>query len=402
MLNILVIEDSNTYAKLIKFHLEKNIVGVRCDIVSSFEELKNSDIDKYELFIVDMILIDSEKDHIDYLLKNNKKIILMTQYRDKFFKEKLKYDFFIMDYILKDDISILNYLKRIVKRFYKNRFLNVLVVEDSLTVRNLEKRYLALFNFNVFTAKDVKDAITILKKESINLIITDLTMPKISGEELIKFVREKYVMEELPIMVVSSNSEKDKLIEVLKLGVNDFLTKPFLKEEFLIRVLNIVDIYEVLRSYEDSMFKDGLTGVYNRLFLENKLDDIFSQHSQKSIVMIDIDFFKKINDTYGHQVGDKVLKELASLLKGSIRKNDFVIRYGGEEFLIYLPFTDKKQAYLIISKIKEVLKKLEKVVPYTFSAGIADEGETLAQMIKIADNRLYKAKKNGRNRIVYE
>ena len=402
MLNILVIEDSNTYAKLIKFHLEKNIVGVRCDIVSSFEELKKSDINKYELFIVDMILIDSEKEHIDYLLKNNKKIILMTQYRDKFFREKLKYDFFIIDYILKDDISILNYLKRIVKRFYKNRFLNVLVVEDSLTVRNLEKRYLTLFNFNVFTAKDVKEAIKVLKKESINLIITDLTMPNISGEELIKFVREKYLMEELPIMVVSSNNEKDKLIEILKLGVNDFLTKPFLKEEFLIRVLNIVDIYEVLRKYEDSMFKDGLTGVYNRLFLENKLDDIFSQHSQKSIVMLDIDFFKKINDTYGHQIGDEVLKELASLLTRSIRKNDFVIRYGGEEFLIYLPFTDKKDAYLIVSKIKEILRKLEKAVPYTFSAGIADEGETLAQMIKIADNRLYKAKKEGRNRIVYE
>jgi len=401
VLNILILEDSKTYSKLIKFQLEKNIVGIKCDIAYSFEELQKIDIDKYELFIVDMILKDSEKEHIKYLLDRNKKIILMTQYKDEFFKKKSKLDFYIIDYIIKEDISILNYLKRIVKRFYKNRFLNVLVVEDSLSIRNLEMRYLSLLNFNVFSASNGKEALNILENKKMNLIITDLNMPFMNGEELITNIRNKYSMEELPIIVVSSNNEKEKLIEILKLGVNDFLHKPFLKEEFLIRILNIVDVYEVLRKYEDSMFKDGLTGVYNRLFLENKLDDIFSQHSQKSIVMLDIDFFKKINDTYGHQVGDKVLKELAALLARSIRKNDFVIRYGGEEFLIYLPFTDKKNAYLIVSKIKESLRKLEKAVPYTFSAGISGEGETLAEMIKIADNRLYKAKKEGRNRIVY-
>jgi len=402
VLNILILEDSKTYSKLIKFQLEKNIVGIKCDIAYSFEELQKIDIDKYELFIVDMILKDSEKEHIKYLLDRNKKILLMTQYKDEFLKKKSKLDFYIIDYIIKEDISILNYLKRIVKRFYKNRFLNVLVVEDSLTIRSLEMRYLSLLNFNVFSATNGKEALNILENKKMNLIITDLNMPFMNGEELITNIRSKYSMEELPIIVVSSNNEKEKLIEILKLGVNDFLHKPFLKEEFLIRILNIVDVYEVLRKYEDSMFKDGLTGVYNRLFLENKLDDIFSQHSQKSIVMLDIDFFKKINDTYGHQVGDKVLKELAALLARSIRKNDFVIRYGGEEFLIYLPFTDKKNAYLIVSKIKESLRKLEKAVPYTFSAGISDEGETLAEMIKIADNRLYKAKKEGRNRIVYE
>ncbi len=402
MLNVLVIEDSNTYAKLIKFHLEKNIVGIKCNIVSSFEELKNSDINKYDLFIVDMILGDSEKEHIEYLLNKNKKIILMTQYKDEFFKNKSKLDFYIIDYILKDNISTLNYLKRVVKRFYKNRFLNVLVVEDSLSIRNLEMRYLSLLNFNVFSASNGKDALQVLKNRSINLIVTDLNMPIMNGEELIFSLREKNSMEELPVIVVSSSNEKEKLIEILKLGVNDFLHKPFLKEEFLIRILNIVDIYEVLRSYEDSMFKDGLTGVYNRLFLENKLDDIFAQHPQKSIIMVDIDFFKKINDTYGHQVGDKVLKEIATFLKNNIRKNDFVIRYGGEEFLIYLPFTTKKQAFLIIHKIKELLKESKKVVPYTFSAGIANEGETLAEMIKMADSRLYEAKKEGRNKIVYE
>jgi len=401
LLKILIVEDSKTYAKLIKHHLEKYIIGLRCDIVGSFEELKKIDLNKYTLFIVDMILPDSEKEHIDYLISLRKKIILITQYKDIFFTQKAKYDTFIIDYIIKDDISILNYLKRIVKRFYKNRFLNVLIAEDSLSIRNLEKKYLELFNFNVLTAKNGEEAAEIIENNKIDLLITDLNMPDVSGEDLIKFVRERFIMEELPIMVISSNNEKDKLIEILKLGVNDFLNKPFLKEEFLIRIINIIDIYEMLRSYEDAVFKDALTGVYNRLFLENKLDDIFKQHKQKTIVMVDLDHFKKINDKYGHQVGDEVLKHFAKILKTNLRKNDIVIRYGGEEFLIYFPFTTKTQGYVIMHKIKNILKESEKPVDYTFSAGIADEGETLPEMIKIADKRLYKAKEK-RDNIVYK
>jgi len=401
LLNILIVEDSKTYAKLIKFHLEKHIISLKCDIVSTFDELKYIDIDNYKLFIVDMILTDSEKEHIDYLIKKNKKIILMTEFKDIFFEQKAKYDACIIDYIIKSDITILNYLKRVVKRFYKNRFLNVLVVEDSLSVRNLEKKYLELYNFNVYSAKDGKEALEIIKNNKINLLITDLNMPNIDGEDLIKIIREKYLMEDLPIIVISSNSEKDKLIEILKLGVNDFLEKPFLKEEFLIRITNIIDVYEILRDYEDAAFKDSLTNIYNRLFLENKLDDIFKQNSQKSVVMIDLDHFKNINDTYGHQKGDEVLRHFSEILKTNLRKNDVIIRYGGEEFLIFLPLTTKTQAYVIIHKIKNILNSAKKPLAYTFSAGIADEGETLPEMIKIADKRLYKAKEK-RNSIVYK
>jgi len=401
-LKILIIEDSITYAKLIKFQLEKNIIGLSADIIASFEELKKIDLEEYELFIVDMILIDSEREHINYLLERNKKIILITQYQEEFFKHKAKLDFHIVDYIIKDDISILNYLKRLVKRFYKNQFLNVLVAEDSVSVRNLEKKYLELFNLNVLSAKDGKEAYEIVNNKKVDLLITDINMPHIDGEKLIKMIREKYSVEELPIMVISLNNEKEELINILKLGINDYLTKPFLKEEFIIRIMNILDIYELLKSYEDSMFRDGLTNIYNRFFLENKMDDIFRQNKTKTIVMVDIDFFKKINDKYGHQMGDEVLKFFAKILKNNIRKNDFVIRYGGEEFLIYLPSTTKIEAYVIMHKIRNILKIDKKPVDFTFSAGIADEGETLPEMIQLADERLYKAKKEGRDRIVYK
>jgi len=115
--------------------------------------------------------------------------------------------------------------------------------------------------------------------------------------------------------------------------------------------------------------------------------------------MLDIDFFKKINDTYGHQVGDEILKYFANTIKNSIRKSDYLVRYGGEEFLLFLPNIVKEEAKLILYKIKKNLKPY-KGINFTFSAGIASEGDKLAEMIKIADEKLYQAKRDGRNKIV--
>ena len=117
------------------------------------------------------------------------------------------------------------------------------------------------------------------------------------------------------------------------------------------------------------------------------------------LIMIDLDHFKKINDTYGHQIGDEILRHFASTIKDNIRKSDLAIRYGGEEFIIFLPESYKKEALIVLHKIKKALRPY-KDINFTFSAGIADEGKTLAEMIKLADERLYKAKKEGRNRII--
>jgi len=126
---------------------------------------------------------------------------------------------------------------------------------------------------------------------------------------------------------------------------------------------------------------------------------IFNSYEYKSLAMLDIDHFKKINDTYGHQSGDKVLKHLANLMTSIVRKSDIVMRYGGEEFLIFMPNTTKEEAYIVLQKIRSALTPCNNI-KYTFSAGIADEGETLAEMIKLADEKLYKAKREGRNKVI--
>jgi diguanylate cyclase (GGDEF)-like protein len=397
-MKVLIVEDNQMYAKLIKTNLEKKLIFLKCDIISSFEELKNR-LD-YDLYIVDYVLPDTKEDeHIKFLISNNKKVIVITQFEEIFSKSEVKQK--VVDYIIKEDVSVLNYLVNLVKRIYKNRDLTVLVAEDSTSVRNYEKFILELLNLRVIEAKDGKEALNRLKEEKVDFIITDLEMPNIDGLNLIKEVRQNYDMDKLPILVVSGEESMYKTIKVLKLGANDFIKKPFLKEEFTIRVKNILDMYDYLIEYKKEAFIDGLTEVYNRKFLETELEKLFRLYDKKTIAMLDIDFFKKINDTYGHQIGDEVLKHFANTIKKVIRRSDIIIRYGGEEFLIFMPNTNKKEAMIVLLKIKKALTPVNNI-DYTFSAGVADEGENLIEMIKTADERLYKAKKTGRNKVVIE
>jgi len=398
-MKILVVEDSQVYASLIKANINKYIFFAQCDIISSFDELKNLKKD-YDLYIVDYVLTDTQKDeHIKFLLERNKKIIIMTAFEDKLLLSNIKNK--VIDYIIKEDISVIYYLIKLLKRLYKNRHINVLLIEDSLLIRKHEKKILQMLNLNVLEAKDGEEALKILKKEEINLIITDIEMPKKNGIELVKEVRKNYKMDTLPILVISGEKNEDSALKILKLGANDFIKKPFLKEEFIIRVNNLLDLYDYLFEYKHLSIIDSLTGIYNRTYLEYNFEKIYSIFSKKSVAMLDIDFFKKINDKYGHQVGDKVLKYFAKLIKNTLRKDDIVIRYGGEEFLIFMPNTSKKEANILLTKIKILLKQdKDKPVDFTFSAGIADEVNNLAEIIKKADERLYKAKENGRNQIV--
>jgi diguanylate cyclase (GGDEF)-like protein len=396
-MEILIVEDSIVFRNAIKNKIEKNLLFATCSSVTTFEELIEEK--DYDIYICDYNLPDAPNgEHIEYLLRKNKDVIVVTKFEaefmDSFIKDK------VLEYLIKDDNSMLDYLVKFVRRINRNKNLNILVVEDSLSVRNLVMSILDKLKLNIFEAKNGCEALNILENKNIDLIITDLTMPQMSGKELIKKVRKKKKMSELPIVVISSLDDNTTFLKALKLGANDYLKKPFLKEELIIRVNNLLDLYDSFKKINSQLQKDPLTGVYNRFFLENVLENMFNMYEKKSIAMLDIDFFKKINDTYGHQHGDKVLKDFANNIKGVVRKSDIVVRYGGEEFLIFMPNTSKEEGFIALLKIKEAIKKSE--FNYTFSGGIADEGETLAEMIKIADNRLYNAKKEGRNKIIFK
>jgi len=397
-LDVLIIEDNIVYSKTIKNRLENQLVFVRCDVVRSFEELKKAYKNKkYDLFICDLFLPDAKGEQIDFLIKNSEKVILMTGYEEFELADELKNS--ILDYIIKDDISTIDYLVNFIRRLHKNPHVNILVVDDSKPVREYEKNILSKMFFNVFSAKNGKEALKIFESNDIDLVITDLVMEEMDGLSLIKKIRHSKKMTELPVIAISSSEEKKIFLKSLKLGANDYLKKPFEKEELVLRVNNLLDLYENYKKIQEKLIIDPLTEVYNRFYLENVLEKVFNNYEKKSIAMLDIDYFKNLNDTYGHQFGDEVLKYFAKTIKNNVRKSDIVVRYGGEEFLIFMPNTTKKEAFIVLLKIVKDLQPY-KDIKFTFSAGIADEGETLAEMIKKADSRLYEAKESGRNKIV--
>ena len=399
LLNILLIEDNKTYQKAIVKFIEKELLFVKFKIIDSFEKLKKINIKAFDIAICDYILPDTKEDeHIQYVV-NKINTIVLTKYRNE--NTKLKFIDNVLDYIYKDDINTFRYLAQLVKRYNKNKNRTILIVDDSVVIRNKILKYLKLFNLNVFEAKDGKEAKNILEKEKIDLVITDIIMPVMNGFDLVKNIRKEKTFEELPVLGISGFNEEDESIKLLKAGANDFIKKPFTKEELLIRIGNLLDLYDFINQYKKKSQIDPLTKAFNRSILESKIESLFYIYDKKTICMLDIDFFKKINDNYGHQTGDKILSFFAYHIKQYIRKNDFLIRYGGEEFLIFMPNTTKQEAYIVLFKIKNTLQSLNGIY-FTFSAGIADEGDTLVEMIKTADERLYQAKKEGRNKIIFK
>jgi len=399
-LDILLIEDNKVYAKAVTQVLQKHLLFADIKSISSFKELLDKNLDKFSLFIVDYNLPDTKADeHIKYLLDKDKKIIILTaNFNDEVRK---KYIEKVIDYVYKEDNSTIYYLLNLIKRYQKNEGKSVLLVDDSSFERKRIAKYLELLNLNVYEAENGKDALKIIENKEIFMLLTDLSMAVMDGSELIKKVRIKKSLGELPIIAFSGVEGKYETIKVIKRGANDFIRKPFEKEELIARVNNLLTMYDYLHKYKESSIIDSLTKMYNREFLQTKVEGLFNIYEKKCIAMLDIDFFKKINDTKGHLFGDKVLRCFAKIIKAEIRKSDIIVRYGGEEFLIFMPNTSKEEALIIILKIKKALKLVDGY-KFTFSAGIADEGDTLVEMIKIADNRLYKAKKAGRDHIIFK
>jgi len=397
-LDILIIEDSSSFANLLRSTIEKNIVGANCKIISFAKDVKSINLKKYDLILCDFILPDSlDGSYIKEVLKQNNKVIVITQFEKKFIHSDIKNK--VIDFVIKEEFLISNYLINFIKSIQRNKDINVLIVDDDKFILKIEENILKKVNLNVLKANNGKEALKFIYENNIDLVLTDLNMPQMDGEKLLINIRKSKTMDELPIIVISSNEEHSKISRLLKLGANDYLTKPFFKEELLLRVNNLLNITNNIKNIKTQMFIDPLTKVYNRLFLEKRLENIFHIYETKSVAMLDIDFFKKINDTYGHQIGDEILKYFANTIKNSIRKSDYIVRYGGEEFLLFLPDVIKEEAKFVLYKIKKNLKPY-KDINFTFSAGIASEGDELAEMIKIADERLYKAKKEGRNNIV--
>jgi diguanylate cyclase (GGDEF)-like protein len=241
-----------------------------------------------------------------------------------------------------------------------------------------------------------------------DLVLMDMYMPGCTGAELAAVIRqlENYVL--VPIVYLSTESDTDRRLTAMQLGADDFLTKPITPEHLISAISTRLRRYRVLRSHVE---RDSLTGLLNHAAAKDRLATEAARATRQqnafSIAVLDLDNFKNVNDTYGHLIGDGVLKNLAELLKLRLRRTDIVGRIGGEEFVVILPDTGAPQAVDLLNELREAFSGVRQragrdiVFTTTFSCGIAEYkiGVSANDIQLLADQALYQAKQAGRNRV---
>jgi diguanylate cyclase (GGDEF)-like protein len=300
---------------------------------------------------------------------------------------------------------VLNRILDLVQNFEQEKH-KVLVVEDSRVAVALIQRTLAQHGIDSHAIRDPGTLLDVLESYRPDLVLMDMYMPRFNGVEATRVLRQMSAYSALPIVYLSGESDVGMQVEALRLGGDQFLIKPF--NPVLLAAVVKTKI-ERFRETQRSTRLDGLTGLLNHTAAKSRLKSMVSQiglHGSLTVAMIDIDHFKSINDTYGHPVGDQVIRALAWLLKGRLRSGDLIGRYGGEEFLIGLSDVSPEQARAVIDRIRGDFSALPHAHPggalyATFSAGIASYPllDTAPGLTEAADGALLQAKRLGRNRV---
>jgi diguanylate cyclase (GGDEF)-like protein len=295
----------------------------------------------------------------------------------------------------------------------------VAIVDDDAAIRRLVRLFLNRAGYDTLECTTGEEARQRLAAELWDLAILDRRLPDIDGVLLCHELKSNPGFRARYIIMLTGETQQEDKIEGLELGADDYITKPFQYPELLARIRagkRIVDLQKELmetnRRLELLSITDGLTKLNNHRYFQDELLRAFEESSRYqrplSLAMIDIDFFKKVNDTHGHAIGDEVLKAVANRFRESIRATDLVARYGGEEFAIMMPETALDDAITFAEKIRTIVEEepidtQAGLVPATVSIGVASVPFTKVrgpkELIVAADKALYRAKKAGRNQV---
>ncbi len=411
---ILIIDDS----KSINYALT-DLVEKKCNtsVLSGYsfadckrliEEYK----DKIVLSIADLNLPDcKEGDAAFYTVSHGIPTVVLTGNYDDSMRKKL-YSRNITDYYLKENTYSLELVTNEIKRILSNRNTDILVCNGSDFYRenflNLLKKQL----FRTHFATNGEEALKKLKTNpDIKLILTESDLPKIDGLELTREVRKVHSKDEVAIIVLSDDTSKNRPAKFIKYGANDFIKRPFSNEEFFTRINSNIEILEMFQESRDRANKDYMTGMYNRRYFfdegAGKYQEAQSKQEDIAIAMLDIDKFKNINDTCGHDVGDEAIREVAKVLSKNLNGlNTVITRFGGEEFCVILIGQKREKILEIFEVIRQDFENNQLTFggisfSYTVSTGVFfPKTENLEKAVKGADECLYEAKETGRNKVV--
>lgn len=413
MEKVLIVEDSHTMAQVAS-NMVKNALGHGTVITASLAEtrqLLEAGGQNFLAALVDLTLPDSSDGEIvDYVIaKGIPAIVITASFDEKRREAILKKN--IVDYVIKDNRNVYDYVIRLLGRLDRNRQLKALVVDDSMTARNMIRALLMHHNFQVLVAEDGTEALRVLEQNpDVKLVLTDYNMPGMDGFTLTAKIRQHYPRDGIAIIGLSAQGSAEMSARFLKNGANDFLTKPFSQEEFYCRVMQNVETIEHIEAIRDAANRDYLTGLYNRRYFFAVGTGLFKQAKHEgghlAVAMMDVDFFKKVNDNYGHDGGDVVLKHMAGLINEAFADH-LPARFGGEEFAVMFQGKDADEVEELLEAFRQQVEK--SVVPFgaeeirfTLSIGYTTTlGNSVDDALALADAGLYAAKEGGRNQVVY-
>lgn len=289
----------------------------------------------------------------------------------------------------------------------------VLLVDDSVDVHRLLQVRLRHEQIRLVGVEKASEGLEAAKKERPAAILLDLDMPGTDGFEMLRRLKDDSTLNNVPVIVLSALSSSEDKVTAFDLGATDYVTKPFDLAELRARLRAALRLDSLLHLLAERADVDGLTGLGNRAHFNKrwaeKVAECKRYPNPLSLAMMDIDFFKRINDTYGHPAGDEVLQGVSKLLQKECRTPDVPCRFGGEEFALVMPSTGPKDAMVVAERIREALMRVvwprHSEHPITISIGVVGTESTMGdttpeKWLELADKNLYTAKHSGRNKVV--
>ena len=409
---ILIVEDNKALAKLIAKKMEDK-VEMDIDVAHTMAEaqvfLNNSK--DYFIALLDLNLPDAPNGEIvDYVISKGLPSIVLTGSIDDATRESFIHKD-IVDYVYKGNMDDINYIFKTINRLSDNRRYKAMVVEDSAQLRSVLKKILTSLQFHVFTAAHGEEAMNYFAENpDIKIIVSDYKMPVKDGLEVLKEIRTAGDKDQIGVIMMTSPEDGVNGAMFLKNGANDFIAKPFVKEELVCRVNNLIEAMENINQIADFANRDFLTGLFNRRYFYDDMQEYLSSIEENpapyAVALIDVDGLKDINDKYGQDGGDKILKHIAKRLIDDTKSNDIVARFGSGEFCVVLKNMPQEDAVKFLVSLRagmaaNPINIKNEPVKISVSIGVTF-GKTdyaVDEILDIADEALHRAKENGRNRV---
>ena len=409
---ILIVEDNKALAKLIAKKMEDN-TEMQVDVAHSLAEAQAflTKAKDYFITLLDLNLPDAPNGEVvDFVASKGLPIIVLTGSMDDKTRETFM-DKDIVDYVYKGNMSDVNYIFHMIDRLKNNKQYKVMVVEDVMQTRNDVKKILQNLQFQVFTAAHGEEAMNYFADNpDIKLVVSDYGMPVKDGLAVLKELREQKDKNELGVIMMTSSNENVSGAVFLKNGANDFIAKPFLKEELICRVNNTIENMENINKIANFANKDFLTGLFNRRYFYDDMQEYLASLEENpmpyAVAVIDIDGLKNINDKYGQDSGDKILRLLAKKLIDDTKSSDIAARFGGGEFCVLLKNVSQEDAVKFFVGLRAAIAanpiniKNESVkISVSIGVTFGKSDYNVDEILELADEALYRAKENGKNRV---